>query len=157
MKDLLIQIVKALVDNPEQVQVNEIEGTQTVILELRVAKSDMGKIIGKQGKTANAIRTLLIAVSGKTRRRYLLKIVEWCGGSDLWEDGLDLTAVICDICKSIVVVNGGDTGKIHGIYDTTYFQWSIPLINTAKLRINIWNLKYFIIWHKTIFIILNLI
>ncbi len=76
MKDLLIQIVKALVDNPEQVQVNEIESTQTVILELRVAKSDMGKIIGKQGKTANAIRTLLIAFSGKTRRRYLLEIVE---------------------------------------------------------------------------------
>jgi predicted RNA-binding protein YlqC (UPF0109 family) len=76
MKDLLIQIVKALVDNPEQVQVNEIESTQAVLLELRVAKSDMGLIIGKQGKTANAIRTLLIAFSGKTRRRYLLEIVE---------------------------------------------------------------------------------
>ncbi len=76
MKDLLIQIVKALVDNPEQVQVNEIESTQAVLLELRVAKSDMGLIIGKQGKTANAIRTLLIAVSGKARRRYLLEIVE---------------------------------------------------------------------------------
>jgi len=76
MKDVLIQIVKALVDNPEQVQVNEIESTQTVVLELRVAKSDMGMIIGRQGKTANAIRTLLNAASGKTEKRYVLEIVE---------------------------------------------------------------------------------
>ena len=76
MKELLIQIVKALVDNPEQVQVNEIEGTQTVVLELRVDKGDMGKIIGKQGRTANAIRALLNAASGKTRKRYMLEIVE---------------------------------------------------------------------------------
>ncbi|MCJ7540942.1 MAG: KH domain-containing protein [Desulfobacterales bacterium] len=76
MKELLIQIVKALVDNPEQVQVNEIEGSQTVVLELRVDKGDMGKIIGKQGRTANAIRTLLNAASGKTRQRYMLEIVE---------------------------------------------------------------------------------
>ena len=76
MKDLLIQIVKVLVDNPEQVQVNEIEGTQTVVFELRVAKSDMGKIIGKQGKTVNAIRTLLNAASGKIGKRYMLEIVE---------------------------------------------------------------------------------
>ena len=76
MKDLLIQIVKALVDNPEQIQVNEIEGTQTTVLELRVANSEMGKIIGKQGRTANAIRTLLNALSGKTRKRYVLEIVE---------------------------------------------------------------------------------
>jgi len=76
MKDLIIQIVKALVDNPEQVQVNEIVSTQTVVLELRVDKSDMGKIIGKQGRTANAIRTLLNAASGKVRKRYILEIVE---------------------------------------------------------------------------------
>lgn len=76
MKDFLIQIVKALVDNPEQVQVNEIVSTQTVVLELRVAKSDMGKVIGKQGKTAHAIRTLLNAASGKIRKRYVLEIVE---------------------------------------------------------------------------------
>jgi len=76
MKDLLIQIVKVLVDNPEQVQVNEIESTQTVVFELRVAKSDMGKIIGKQGKTVNAIRTLLNAASGKIGKRYMLEIVE---------------------------------------------------------------------------------
>ena len=66
MKNLLIQIVKALVDNPEQVQINVIESTQTVVLELRVAKSDMGMIIGRQGKTANAIRTLLNAASGES-------------------------------------------------------------------------------------------
>ena len=76
MKDLLIQIVKALVDNPEQVQINEIEGSQTVVLELRVDKSDMGRIIGKQGKMANAIRTILNAASGKTEKRYVFEIVE---------------------------------------------------------------------------------
>jgi predicted RNA-binding protein YlqC (UPF0109 family) len=76
MKDLLIQIVKALVDNPEQVQVNEVVSAQTVVLELKVDKSDMGKVIGKQGKTAYAIRTLLNAASGKTRKRYVLEIVE---------------------------------------------------------------------------------
>ena len=76
MKDLLIQIVKALVDNPEQVQVNEIVSVQTVVLELTVAKNDMGKIIGKQGRTAHAIRTVLNASSGKTRKRYVLEIVE---------------------------------------------------------------------------------
>jgi hypothetical protein len=76
MKDFLIQIVQALVDNPEQVQVNAIEGIQTTVLELRVAKEDMGKIIGKQGKTANAFRTLLNAASGKTGKRYMLEIVE---------------------------------------------------------------------------------
>jgi len=76
MKNLLIQIVKALVDNPEQVQINEIASTQTVVLELKVAKSDMGKIIGKQGKTANALRTLLIAASGRDKKRYILEIVE---------------------------------------------------------------------------------
>ena len=64
MKDLLIQIVKALVDNPEQIKVNEIVSTQTVVLELRVAKNDMGKVIGKQGRTANAIRSILSAASG---------------------------------------------------------------------------------------------
>ena len=76
MKDLLIQIAQALVDNPEQVQVNEIESTQTVVLELSVAKSDMGMIIGRQGKTANAIRTLLNAASGKAGKRHILEIIE---------------------------------------------------------------------------------
>ena len=76
MKDLLIRIVQALVDDPEQVQVNEIESTQTVVLELRVAKNDMGKVIGKKGKTAHAIRTVLNAASGKAGKRHMLEIVE---------------------------------------------------------------------------------
>jgi predicted RNA-binding protein YlqC (UPF0109 family) len=76
MKDLLIKIVQALVDNPEQVRVTEIEGSQTVVIEVKVAKSDMGKVIGKQGKTAHAIRTLLNAASGKAGKRFVLEIVE---------------------------------------------------------------------------------
>ena len=76
MKDLLIPIVKAIVDNPEQVQITEIEGSQTVVLELKVAKSDMGNVIGKQGRTVNAIRALLNAASGKAGKRYVLEIVE---------------------------------------------------------------------------------
>ena len=76
MKDLLIRIAQALVDDPEQVRVTEIEATQTSVLELRVAKSDMGKVIGKQGRTVNAIRDILYAVSGKAGKRYRLEIVE---------------------------------------------------------------------------------
>jgi len=76
MKDLLIKIAQSLVDNTEQVQVNEIVSTQTVVLELMVAKSDLGKVIGKQGRTAHAIRTLLSAASGGTGKRYVLEIVE---------------------------------------------------------------------------------
>jgi len=76
MKDLLIKIVKALVDHPEDVSVNEVGGSHTKVLELRVAKADMGKVIGKQGRTAQAIRTILSAAAGKTRQRYILEIVE---------------------------------------------------------------------------------
>ena len=76
MKDLIIYIAKSLVDQPEQVAVTEIEGGNTNVLELSVAKSDMGKIIGKQGRTAMAIRTLLSAASGKARKRYILEIIE---------------------------------------------------------------------------------
>ena len=61
MKDLLVEIAKALVDNPEDVTVNEIEGEQTTVLELRVRNEDLGKVIGRQGRTARAIRTLLAA------------------------------------------------------------------------------------------------
>ena len=116
MKDLLIQIAQALVDDPEQVRVTEIKAAQEIVLQLRVAKSDMGNIIGKQGRTAIAIRTLLIAASGKAWRKYRLEIIEWCGGFDLWEDGLSLTAVIYDICISIVVLNGSDIGKIFQVW-----------------------------------------
>ena len=76
MKDLIIAIVQAIVDRPEEVSVNEIGGEHTVVLELRVAKTDMGKVICKQGRTAQAIRAILSAASGKARKRYLLEIME---------------------------------------------------------------------------------
>ena len=76
MKDLISDIVKALVDQPEQVIVSEIESGHTVVLELSVAKSDMGKVIGKKGRNALALRTILSAVAGKARKRYVLEIVE---------------------------------------------------------------------------------
>ena len=76
MKDLISDIVRALVDRPEEVSVNKIEGAHTTVLEVSVAKSDMGKVIGKQGKNAYAIRTILSAASGKNRKHYILEIVE---------------------------------------------------------------------------------
>ena len=76
MKDLISTIARALVDNPEQVSVVEVEGSYSLIVELKVAKSDMGKVIGKHGKTVGAIRTILSAVSGKTKKRAVLEILE---------------------------------------------------------------------------------
>ena len=76
MKELVTEIVKALVDKPEHVSVAEIEGDHISVLEVSVAKSDMGLIIGKQGRNAQAIRTILNAVSAKIRKRYVLEIVE---------------------------------------------------------------------------------
>ena len=76
MKDLITEIIKALVDQPEEVSVNEIAGGRTTVLEVRVAKTDVGKLIGKKGRTAQAIRTILGAAAGKTRQRYILEIVE---------------------------------------------------------------------------------
>ena len=76
MKDLIVQIARALVDNPDQVAVNVLEGSQATVLELAVAKEDLGKIIGKQGRTARAIRTILSAASAKQRKRAVLEIVE---------------------------------------------------------------------------------
>lgn len=76
MKDLITYIAKALVDNPEEVTVSEIVGDQTSVLELKVAKEDLGKVIGKQGRTARAMRTLLSASSAKIRKRTVLEIVE---------------------------------------------------------------------------------
>ena len=69
-------IAKMLVDLPEQVSVVEVPGENTTVIQLRVAKSDIGKIIGKEGKTANAIRTLLMGASTKLKRRTVLEIVE---------------------------------------------------------------------------------
>jgi len=76
IKDLLEYIIKAMVDNPEQVEISEIEGQHSTILELKVAKSDMGKVIGKKGRNAEAVRAILMAASGKTRRRITLEILE---------------------------------------------------------------------------------
>ena len=75
-KDLIGYIAKALVDHPEQVKVSEIEGERTSVIELSVAKEDMGKVIGKQGRTATAIRTILGAVSAKLKRHSVLEIIE---------------------------------------------------------------------------------
>lgn len=75
-KELVEYIAKSLVDSPEQVEVRESEGEQGAVLELSVSREDLGKIIGKQGRTARAIRTLLGAVSAKTKKRVLLEIIE---------------------------------------------------------------------------------
>jgi uncharacterized protein len=76
MRDLILYIAKALVDNPEDVSVEEIEGNQTSVLELKVAKEDLGKVIGKQGRTARAMRTILSASSAKIKKRTVLEIIE---------------------------------------------------------------------------------
>ncbi len=76
MKDLIAYIAKALVDKPEEVVVTEIKGEQTFVIELRVAKEDIGKVIGKQGHTARAIRTILGAASAKIKKRSVLEILE---------------------------------------------------------------------------------
>jgi hypothetical protein len=76
MKELITYIAKALVDNPDQVEVSEVEGNQTSVLELKVAKEDLGKVIGKQGRTARAMRTILSAASAKVKKRTVLEIIE---------------------------------------------------------------------------------
>jgi len=76
MKELIKRIVQALVDNPEQIEISEVEGDQISVLEIRVAKEDIGKVIGKQGRTAKAIRTLLSAASGKAKKRTIMEIIE---------------------------------------------------------------------------------
>ncbi len=76
MKELIQYIARSLVDHPEEVQVNEVEGEQTTVLELKVAKEDLGKVIGKQGRTARAMRTILSAASTKCKKRTVLEILE---------------------------------------------------------------------------------
>ncbi|NWF99861.1 MAG: KH domain-containing protein [Thermoanaerobaculaceae bacterium] len=76
MRQLVENIAKALVDQPDRVQVKEVEGEQTTVLELRVAPEDLGKVIGKQGKTARAMRTILAAAGMKVRKRFVLEILE---------------------------------------------------------------------------------
>lgn len=76
MKELLELIAKALVDQPELVEVREVEGEQTTVLELKVAREDLGKVIGKQGRTARSLRTILSAAGMKLRKRIVLEILE---------------------------------------------------------------------------------
>jgi uncharacterized protein len=76
MQELIVIIAKALVDSPDDVVVNVVEGEQTTVLELRVAPSDLGKVIGKQGRTARAVRTILGAAGMKLRKRFVLEILE---------------------------------------------------------------------------------
>lgn len=76
MKEFVEYIVKNLVDHPDQVRINEVGGTQSFIVELSVEKSDIGKIIGKRGKTINAIRTLLMSVASRNGLRVSLEILE---------------------------------------------------------------------------------
>ena len=76
MKELIKCIAQAMVDDPEQVSVTEVEGSATTILELKVAKDDIGKILGKRGRNVAAIRTILGAVSAKLKKRVVLEIIE---------------------------------------------------------------------------------
>ena len=76
LRDMIEYIAKTLVDSQDEVKVTEIEGEQTAVLELKVAKEDLGKVIGKQGRTARAMRTLLGAASAKAKRRAVLEIIE---------------------------------------------------------------------------------
>jgi predicted RNA-binding protein YlqC (UPF0109 family) len=76
LKELLEVMIRALVDLPDQVRISEIIGEQTTVFELVVAKEDLGKVIGKQGKTAKALRTILTAASTKLRKRSVLEIIE---------------------------------------------------------------------------------
>ncbi len=76
MKELVEQMAKALVDRPEEVSVKEVDGEKTTVFELRVAPSDLGKVIGKQGKTARAMRTILSAAGTKVGKRSVLEILE---------------------------------------------------------------------------------
>jgi len=76
MKELVEAIARALVDHPEQVQVHAVDGEQVTVLELKVAPNDLGKVIGRQGRTAKSIRTLLGAAGMKLRKRFTLEILE---------------------------------------------------------------------------------
>ena len=76
MKELITHIAKSLVDRPDLVSVVEVQGNQTTVLELTVAKEDLGKVIGKNGRTAQAMRTILSAVSSKIKKRTVLEIIE---------------------------------------------------------------------------------
>jgi predicted RNA-binding protein YlqC (UPF0109 family) len=76
MKELLELIAKSLVDRPDEVEVTEVEGEQTTVLELKVAQEDLGKVIGKQGRTARSIRTILASSGMKLKKRIVFEIIE---------------------------------------------------------------------------------
>ena len=76
MKELLVSIARNLVDHPEEVSVNEVEGEKSLILELKVAGDDMGKVIGKQGRIAKAIRTVMIAAAVRNNKRVVVEIIQ---------------------------------------------------------------------------------
>ncbi len=76
VRELIEEIVKALVDNPDEVRCTEVEGTHSCVLELHVAREDVGKVIGKKGVHADAIRRLVHAIGGKKKKRYVLEIIE---------------------------------------------------------------------------------
>lgn len=76
LKDLIEYVSKSLVDMPDDVEVKEVVGEQTTVIELKVDKSDLGKVIGKQGRTARALRTILNAASTKLKKRSVLEIIE---------------------------------------------------------------------------------
>ncbi|RME27089.1 MAG: KH domain-containing protein [Deltaproteobacteria bacterium] len=76
MRELVEEIVKALVDHPDQVEVNEVQGTHSCVIELHVAREDVGKVIGKKGVHADAIRKLVHAIGGKKKIRYVVEIIE---------------------------------------------------------------------------------
>ena len=76
MKELVTYMAQALVDEPDEVRVDEVEGAQTSVIELSVAKNDLGKVIGKQGRTARAMRTILSAAATKLRKRMVLEIID---------------------------------------------------------------------------------
>ena len=76
VRELVEEIVKALVDNPDAVEVTEVEGTHSCVIELKVAREDVGKVIGKKGVHADAIRRLVHAIGGKKKKRFVLEIIE---------------------------------------------------------------------------------
>ena len=76
MRELLELIAKSLVDSPDEVEVTEVEGEQTTVLELRVAREDLGKVIGKQGRTARSIRTIVASAGMKLKKRVVFEIIE---------------------------------------------------------------------------------
>ena len=76
LKDLVGYMAKAIVDNPEKVEVNGVEGENSIVIELKVARDDIGKVIGKQGKTITAIRTILNAARAQKKKRHILELIE---------------------------------------------------------------------------------